>query len=198
METQKIFNLLNKTDLDSKKFTTKRWYIIDTPVQKYDADQAIKFDTKVIKPNLCDYSEAYILVKGTINNIDNAGGKIVCFKNCAPFKTCTSRINDELLEEAENLDIVSPMYNLIEYSDNYEDSTSSLYQFKRDEITTGDNGNIDIAVDNSTPFAYKADLVGAVPANPADNKYEARIVVPLKYLRNFFRSLEMPLIVKLV
>ena len=119
---------------------------------------------------------------------------VVKFKNCAPFKTCTLRINDELLEEAENLGIVSPMYNLFEFSDNYEDSTGSLYQFKRDEITTGDNGNIDIAVDNSTPFAYKANLVGAVPANSADKKYEAKMVVPLKYLSKFFRSLEMPLI----
>ena len=119
METQKIFNLLNKTDLDSKKFTTKRWYIIDTPAQKYETGRAITFDTKVIKPNLCDYSEAYILVKGTINNINIVGGKIVCVKNCAPFRTCTSRISDEYLEQAEDLDIVSPMYNLIEYSDNY-------------------------------------------------------------------------------
>ena len=103
METQKIFNLLNKTDLDSKTFTTKRWYVIDICLykQKYEVDQAIKFDTKVIKPNLCDYNEAYILVKGTINKINDAGGKIVCFKNCAPLKTCTSHINDELLEEAE-------------------------------------------------------------------------------------------------
>ena len=185
METQKIFNLLNKTDLDSKKFTTKRWYIIDTPSQKYDAGEAIKFDAKVIKPNLCDYSEACILVTGTINNIDNAGGKIVCLKNCAPFRTCTSRINDEHLEQAEDLDIASPVYNLIEYSDNYEDSTGSLYQFKRDEITTGDDANVDIVANNSKPFAYKANLVGEVPANPADNKYEVKIVVPLKFLSNF-------------
>ena len=83
------------------------------------------------------------------------------------------------------LDIVSPVYNLIEYSDNYEDSTGSLYQFKRDEITTGDDANVDIVANNSKPFAYKANLVGEVPANPADNKYEVKIVVPLKYLSNF-------------
>ena len=68
-----------------------------------------------------------------------------------------------------------------------------MYQFKRDEITTGNDANVDIAANNSTPFAYKANLVGRVPADPADNKYEAKIVVPLKYLSNFFRSLEMPL-----
>ena len=117
METQKIFNLLNKTDLDSKKFTTKRWYIIDPQATNFEARKAIKFDTKVIKPNLCDYSEAYILVTGTINNL-NADGNTVCFKNCAPFRSCTSHINDEYLENAENLDVVMSMYNLIESSDN--------------------------------------------------------------------------------
>ena len=97
METQKISNLLNKTDLDSKKFTTKRWYIIDSQTSgRYVAAEPIKFDTKVIKPNLCGYSEAYILVTGTINNRNAAGGNIVCFKNCAPFESCTSRINDEI------------------------------------------------------------------------------------------------------
>ena len=85
------------------------------------------------------------------------------------------------------------MYNLIEYSDNYEDSTGSLYQFKRDEITTGNDANADIAADNSTSFACKAKLVGEVVANDNHN-HNAKIVVPLKYLSNFLRSLEMPLI----
>ena len=80
-----------------------------------------------------------------------------------------------------------PMCNLIEYSDNYEDSTGSLYHFKRDEITTDDNANVDIAADNLDPFTYRANLVG----NNANN---VKLIVPLKYLGNFFRSLEMPLI----
>ena len=184
METHKIFNLLNKTDLDSKMFTTKRWYIIDPQVSDYEAGEAIKFDRKVIKPNLCDYSEAYILVKGKIKNL-NANGNTVCVA-----RSCTSHINDEYLENAEHLDVVMPMYNLIEYSDNYEDSTGNLYQFKRDEITTGNDANADIIVNNSKPFDYIAKIVG----NVNGNKHEAKLVVPLKYLSNFFRSLEMPLI----
>ena len=193
MKIQKIFNLLNKTDLDSKKFTTKRWYTIDPQATDYDAGKSIKFDTKVIKPNLCDYSEAYILVTGKINNL-NANGNTVCFKNCAPFRSCTSHINDEYLENAENLDVVMPMYNLIEYSYNYEDSTGSLYQFKRDEITSGDDVDADIPVVNnvinSKPFDFRAKLVGTVHGN----EHKAKLVVPLKHLSNFFRSLEMSLI----
>ena len=140
---------------------------------------------------MCDYSEAYILVTGTINNL-NANGNTVCFKNCAPFRSCTSHINYEYLENAENLDVVMPMYNLIEYSDNYEDSTGSLYQFKRDEITTGD-ANADIGANNveSKPSDYRAKIVANVIAG---RPHKAKLVVPLKYLSNFFRSLEIPLI----
>ena len=187
METQKISNLLNKTDLDSKKFTTRKWYIIDSQSTTYDGANSIKFDTKVIKPNLCDYSEAYILDTGTINNRAAAGVNIVCFENCAPFRTCISHINDEYLEETQFVDAIMPMCNLIEYSDNYEDSTGSLYHFKKDQITTGNNANVDIIANNSTPFTYRANLIG-------DNANNVKLVVPLKYLSNFFRSLEMPLI----
>ena len=186
METQKISNLLNKTDLDSKKIITRKWYIIDSLSTTYDEANSIKFDTKVIKPNLCDYSEAYILITGTINNIAAVGGSIMCFKICVPFRTCVSHINDEYLEETEFIDVVMPMYNLIEYSDNYEDSTGSLHHFKRDEITTGNNANVGIA-NNSTSFTYRANLIG-------NNVNNVKLVVPLKYLSNFFRSLEMLLI----
>ena len=79
------------------------------------------------------------------------------------------------------------MYNLIEYSDNYEESTGSLYHFKTDEITTGNDANADIHDNNSTPFTYRANLIG-------NNTNNVKLIVPLKYLSNFFRSLEMPLI----
>ena len=186
METQKISNLLNKTDLDSKKIITRKWYIIDSLSTTYDEANSVKFDTKVIKPNICDYSEAYILITGTINNSAAVGGSIMCFKNCVPFRTCVSHINDEYLEETEFIDVVMPMYNLIEYSDNYEDSTGSLHHFKRDEITTENNANVDIA-NNSTSFTSRANLIG-------NNVNNVKLVVPLKYLSNFFRSLEMLLI----
>ena len=94
----------------------------------------IKYNTRVLKPNLCNYAEAYILVVGTIraaNNVDN--NTRLALKNCAPFTICNIEINDEHVDTAENLDIIMPMYNLIEYSDNYQDSSVTLYQYKRDE-----------------------------------------------------------------
>ena len=106
-------------------------------------------------------------------------------------------INDEHVETAENLDIIMPMYNLIEYSDNYADSSGSLYQFKRDESPMNDAENpLNVALDNSTSFKYKASLLGkATDADGNDKSLKnTKIVVPLKYLSIFFRSLKMPLI----
>ena len=138
MESQKIINLLNNNDIESQKFITKKWYIInDQNNGQYgegnENDSPIEFETKVIKPNLCDYSDAYIIVTGDIIVNGSNADTDVAFKNCAPFTRCITHINDEHLESAENLDIIMPMYNLLEYSDNYEDSSGSLYQFKRDE-----------------------------------------------------------------
>ena len=83
------------------------------------------------------------------------------FKNCAPFTRCATHINDEHVEIAESLDIIMPMYNLIEYSDKYADSSGSLYQFKRDASSSNDDGNnLNVALDNSTSFKYKASLLG--------------------------------------
>ena len=160
MESQKIINLLNHNDIESQKFTTKRWYIInDQSYGKYinsggGDNPTIKFDTKVIKPNLCDYSDAYILVIGDIEN--KAADAKLFFKNCAPFAKCIIDINDERVEEANNLDIIMPMYDLLEYSDNYELSSGSLYQFKRDKIPSN---NPYISEDNSTYFKYKSELL---------------------------------------
>ena len=82
-------------------------------------DSTIKFETKVIKPDLCDYSDAYISVTGNIEN--KANNASICFKNCAPFTKCITHTNDEHLETTENLAIIMPMYNLLEYSENYSD-----------------------------------------------------------------------------
>ena len=136
MESQKIINLLDSNDNKSQKFATKRWYIINDQNTGNNAygngedDNTTKFETKVIKPNLCDYSDAYILVIGNIQN--KPANFVVAFKNCARLRTCDVTINEHV-EKAEDLDIVMPMYNLLEYSDNYQDSTGSLYQLERDE-----------------------------------------------------------------
>ena len=121
----------------------------------------------------------------------------VAFKNCATFATCVTHINDEHVKTTENLDIIMPMYNLIEYSDNYADSSGSLYQFKRDESPTNDNGNpLNVALDNSSSFEYKASL--SEKADNADGNDRSlkniKIVLPLKYLSSFLRSQEIPLI----
>ena len=182
MESQKIINLLNSNNNELQKFATKRWYIIQDQSQgEYGngTDNAsIKYDTKVIKANLCDYSDAYILVTGNIEN--KADNSTVAFKNCAPFQTCNVNINDEYIEAAKYLDIIMPMYNLLEYSDNYEDTTGSLYQFKRDE-PLDNNANVDA---NTTSLKYKS----------IDGVNNVKLVVPVKYISNFFRSLEMPLV----
>ena len=92
---------------------------------------------------------------------DVAANANVAFKNCAPFPRCVTHINDEHVETAQNLDIIMPMYNLIEYSNNYADSSGSLYQFKRDESPMNDAGNSNnVALHNSASFEYKASILG--------------------------------------
>ena len=202
MENQKIINLLDKIDTDSKHVATKKWYVInDENNTNYGVNKdtgannpdTIKYDTRVLKPNLCDYAEAYILVDGTVRGTAGDNNTRLALKHCTPFTKFNLEINDEHIDTAENLDIVMPMYNLIEYSDNYQDSSATLYQYKQDEPPEA-NAITDLTVDNSNSFKYKVSLLG----NPvvADNiaKRSVKVVVPLKYLSNFFRSLEMPLI----
>ena len=120
----------------------------------------------------------------------------VAFKNCAPSTRCVTHINDEHVETAENLDIIMPMYNFLEYSDNYADSSGSLYQFKRYESPINDNNPLNVALDNSTSFKYKASLLGKATDVDNDDRSlkNTNLVVPLNYLSNVFMSLEMPLI----
>ena len=163
METQKIVNLLNYSDNESSKFATKKWYIITDQnngqsVRGNENNSTIKLETKkVIQPNLCDYSDAYILTIGDIKVAAVAADTNVAFKNCATFTRSVTHINDEYVETVENLDIIMPMYSLLEYSDNCVDSSGSLYQFKRYESPMNDARN---PLNNSTPFKYKASLLG--------------------------------------
>ena len=116
----------------------------------------------------------------------------VAFKNVAPFTRCVIHINDEHVETAESLDIIMPMYNLLEYSDNYADSSASLDQFKRDDQNMNNENPADVTTEDLSSFKYKSRLLG----NPAATGVleNTKIVVPLKYLSNFLRSLEKPLI----
>ena len=114
MENQKIINLLDKIDTDSKHFATKKWCIInDENNTNYgvnkdtgaDNTDTIKYDTRLLKPNLCDYAEAYILVDGTIRATNAVHATRLALKNCAPFTKCNLEINDEHVDTVENLDI---------------------------------------------------------------------------------------------
>ena len=135
METQKIVNLLNRSDNENSKFATKKWYIIDSESNgNYSKDGEIKFLTRSIESSLCDYSDAYILVTGSIRITHGNQNTKVAFKNWAQFKKCRTEINETFPDDANFINITMPMYNLIEYSDDYSDNAGSLWQFKRDEI----------------------------------------------------------------
>ena len=186
--------MLNDSSNEESKFTTKKWYVIDSQTTKgeYKQGDTIKFEIETIKSSFCDYSDAVILVTGNIAVAAN-NNKDVAFKNCAPFSTCTTNINDVFVDEANYIYIAMPIYYLIEYSENYSDTSGRLWKFKRNEVPVN---NAELTIDNSQSFNYKAALVGKT-ANHNDGKSsvkDAKIVVPLKYLSNFWRSLEMPLI----
>ena len=159
--------------------------------------------TKLIESSLCDYSDAYIFASGDIvvtRTIAAADGNLlqrkqplaaatqVAFKNCAPFKNCRTEIDGTFVDDSNFINIAMPMYNLIENSDNYSDTSGSLRGFKRDEITDNVNVTDD---DNDLSFKYKASLITNTEAN--GTKKGVKIAVPLKYLSSFWRLLEMPL-----
>ena len=191
METQKIVNLLNSSENEYSKFATKKWYIIDSKSKgKYSHESPIKFLTNSLESSLCDYSDAYIIVTGNIAVVGANNNAKVALKNCAPFIKCKTVINETFINEADFINITIPMCNLIEYSDSYSDTSGSLWQFKRDEI----EGNVDLTVDNnnnipnnSSSYKYKSSLI--------TNRDGVKIAVPLKYLSNFWRSLEISLII---
>ena len=192
METQKFVNLLNGFDNENLKFATKKQYIIDSKSKgNYLPDNEIKFLTSLLELNLCYYSDAYILVTVNINITGGDSNTRVAFKNCAPFKNVRAEINETFVDDADHINIAMPMYNLIEYSNNYSDTSGSLWQFKRDGI----EGDVDLKNNNSSSLKYKSSFIGDNDADEANRKKEGvKLVIPLKYLNNFQRSLEIPLI----
>ena len=139
MEYQKIANLLNTESNQSSKFRTRNWVEINIESRGTYASNDIKFKTKMLRSNLCDYADAYMLAKGTIKitgTRDNDAAKRldernkdIIFKNCAPFTKSISRINNTDIDNAQDIDIVMPMYNLIEYINNYSKTSGSLWQY---------------------------------------------------------------------
>ena len=185
-------NLLDNASNQTSKFRTKNWVEINDKSRGKFTGNDIKFKTAMLRSNLCDYADAYILVKETIpitGEGDDAAArqpderdKGLTFKNCASFTKCISRINNTDIDTAQDIDIVMPMYNLIEYSDNYSKTSGSLWQYYKDDP----NDNIT----QSESFKSKIKITGKTPA--AGNTKDVEIIVPLKYLSNFWRTLEMP------
>ena len=159
----------------------------------------------MLRSSLCDYSDPYILDKGniTVNNtaVDGAAAnntnKKVTFNNCAPFINYISKINNKDIDNAKYIDIVMPVYNLIEYSDNYLKRSGSLSQYYKDipaVNANNDNTIVNFNGNNTTDsFSFKAKITGQANDDREINGVE--ITVPLKYLSNFWRTLEMPLII---
>ena len=119
MKHYKISKLLEHSTVS--KIVTKKWVEVnDLSSGQYSVKKNIRFNTSILGSDLCDYSDAYIVAKGRINvktteNTD-VGQKDIAFKNNAPFRSCKTKINSTLIENAEDLNIVMPMYNLLEYS----------------------------------------------------------------------------------
>ena len=135
MEYQKIANLLNDGSNKPSKFRTKNWVEINSDARSvYSPNKQIRFKTLTLRSSLCDYSDVYMLIKRniTVNNTaadgaaaNNVNEKVI-FKNCAPFTNCIGKINNNDTDDAKYIDIVMPMYNLTEYSDNYSKESGSL------------------------------------------------------------------------
>ena len=219
MEYEKIHNLVNggetMPDLVSK-FTSKKLVEVHnpTPNNQYSENKEIRFKTSILRSDLCDYSDAYVKVKANVNvradrnNADNintlagdANENKITFilKNNAPFISCITKINGELDENAENLDVVMPMYNLIEYSKNFRKTNGSLHNYYRDEPNNEPvvDNDISYSMLNSESYKYKAKITNKyatfnIGADPVAT--EATIIIPLKHLGNVWRELNMPLI----
>ena len=191
----------------------KEYVRIYSLLKTYNENKSIRFKAPMLRSSLCDYSDAYILVKGTItvlapgvnndaNNIRDKKSRPVILKNNAPFVSCITRINDELIEDANDLDIVVPMYNLLECSKNYRKTIGSLYNYYRDELSDdADDNNFDnIKAVNSNTFKYKNKITGNTYNVDAgvdgydvnkNGKQEIELAIPLKYLGNFWRTLNI-------
>ena len=202
MEFEKIINLLDTTsdNKDLPRFVTKKWIeVYDQSEKNYSINKEIRIKTSMLRSDLCDYSNVYVIVKGdiTVTNPNNAKrNKAVAFKNNAPFINCISKINGIKIDNADDLDVVMSMYILLEYSKNCRKTTGSLWNYYRDQPSKP-------LSTNSKSFKYKTSITGnTYNVDDDDDNYdtnkvgknETEIVIPLKYLSNFWRSLNIPLI----
>ena len=193
MEFQKIANFLNTTsdDKDLPRFVTKKWIeVYDQSEKNYNPNKEIRIKTSMLRSDLCDFSDAYIVVEGDIivtEPVNAKRNKTVTFKNNAPFINCISKINGVQIGNAEDLDVVMPMYSWTEYSKNYRKATGHLWNHYRDEPSNPLSSN-------SESFKYKTSITGNTYNIDAGEtgynedkvgKNKTEVVVPLKHLESF-------------
>ena len=181
------------------------WSLYDQSEKNYNPNKENRIKTPILKSDLCDFSDAYIVVKGNIivdkrtftaNDFDgpNNTAANAAATNTNTFINWISKINGVQIDNAEDLDVVMPMYNLLEYSKNYRKTTGSLWNYYRDKPKSGINNGINYSTMGSKSFDYKANFIeGGVTQNNL-TKNGVKIFVPLKYLSNFWRSLNITLI----
>ena len=202
MEYQKVINLLDDTANQPFKFRTRNWVDKNDESKGRHDNSNIRFKASMIKSYLCDYSDSYILVKGTIivpnttagDAAVNNSNKKVIIKNCAPFTDCITEINNPQKMMLKTINIEMPLYNLIEYIDAYSNTSGNLWQYYRDEQAVNANGEIiDFPANNnnSASFKFKQQITGQTGNGGTK---DGETMVPLKYLSYFSRTREVPLI----
>ena len=206
MGYKKVTNLLGKTIPEVPRFTTKKWIeIFDQSNGSYNSNKDIRFKTYQLRSDLCDFNDGYIVVTGQITatnhgNDNNLYNRKVALKNSAPFLNCILKINGNLIEDAQDLNVVTPMYNLLYYSKNFRKTAGSFWNYYPEMPNSGyvgDNARTRIfyPIKDSGSFNYKTKLVGNLPDGNNEAELEdIKIVVPLKNLSNFMFNLDILLI----
>ena len=200
MEYQKIANLLNVASNKTSKFRTRNWVEINDDIRGGDSlNKQIRFKTSMLRSSLCDHSDAYILVKGniTVNNTADAGvatnntNKKVILKNCPPFTNCISKINNTQIDNAEYIDIVMPIYNLIEYSDNYSKTSGSFWQYCKEILAVDDEGDIVYSngANATDAFSFTAKITGQTAADNNNGNIAGRVDVEIMVLVKYRSNL---------
>ena len=202
---------------DIARLTTKKWVeIFDFSNGSYNPSKDIRFKTPLLRNNdLCDFNDAYIVITGKIaatntGNNNNVYNRKVSLKHSAPFFNFIFKINNKLTEDAQDLDVLIPLYNLLYYSKNFRKTAGSFWNYYPDILSSGhydpdDDNNLKkrifYPIKNSESFDYKTKLIGTLPdaTDIANNDVETelgdiKIVVPLKNLSNFMFNLDFLII----
>ena len=189
MQYQKITNPLDPTSDKVPRFMTKKWIEIydqsGSAENRYKPRKQTRFKTPMLQSDLCDFGDAYIVVKGTttVPDSNNVYDKKLACKNNAPFISCISKINNTHIDNADDSDIVMPMYNLLEYGKNYSKTTGSFWNFYIYEPNSGADNNIHYSIKNLKSLNYKTSTTENL--EDKNTVKEVEIVVPLKHLSNF-------------